>query len=949
MRCLAVLVVILPALLSSVAAPCVRAQDQTTQTLSGTVEVDTDGDGKADTDGELSVTDTASGTYSLRLRVRLDRPPESDEEWFVRIWVDGEIRHDGYDLDANGTTDISWTPSVGWDFDGGDFDEMTKSSGDFTRVDGTENPDGSYEWVTGWRGVSIRTNSDVASGDVVFTHDVWDATGECPIKDVGRLTAEVGSGGSGDTGTPRSNLPALEIEDVTVNEGDGNAVFRVTLSESSGDDVTVRFETLDATAHSGRDYEHASGTLTIDAGTQEKSITVRVLDDDVVERDETFIVTLGNPTNATIRDHRGVGTIISDDTAQRTVSFGSDRYSVTEGSAVTVTVKLTPPLDDGSTLAIPLTHPSHGDATPEVDYSGIPDSVTFGDSEASRTFVVLATEDAEDDDGEKVVLEFDHESENWPSGLALANPEVATITINEPRPADEVDNWTRRAVRGWLRRFGDTSVVHVLEALNERMRCAPIRRTGPGGSASSPARRGCEPRMDEPMSFVVAGRRLSVMPAPADASEFLHPADGFDDARALDAWPVDTPGTGDLRSLTAREVLAGSAFHISPGVPGDGAQEEGRRFSFWGRGTLSAFDTEEGGDDIDGDVTSATFGLDFADRRLLAGFAISHSEGDGSFSRGGRVGEAHATLTGVYPYLYYGLNELVSIWGAAGFGSGTLSLRLNGLNSEAKLESKANVASRMGAVGVRRELLYPAENRGVSAALKADALLTQTTSDASRILAGTRATGNRQRIAMEVAQEFTLALGAWVAPYVEVGARRDGGAESGEFGLEVNSGFRYEYPFVGLTAEFGTRGLFGDGVSEFDELGVSGSFRYDPVGDSELGPDFALSIAGGAEGWLDPQAPWGHYTMDDRGLDGGNTPEPRIDAELAYGLPVLGGSDTSTPWLGASMSERWRDLRLGYRREFGSDVSVGVEGRLRQGALGEEPSDYAVMLRLSIR
>ena len=927
------------------AAPCVRAQDETTQTLSGTVEVSPV---LPDTDGKLPVTDTKSGTYNLRLRVRLDTAPILGEEWFVRIWVDGAVRIDGtYDLDGDGDIDISWVPSVGRKFEAGEHEKdefgAVIGSGDFKRLDDTER-DGSFEWETDWRNVVIRKRSDLKSGEVLFTHDVWDATNQCPIKDVGRVTTKVGSGGSGGTTPSQSNLPALEIGDVMVDEYDENAVFRVTLSETSENDVTVNFETLDGTAHSGRDYVYESGTLTIEMGTSEETITVPVLNDDVVEQEETFIVTLSDPTNATIRDHRGVGTIISDDMAQRTVSFDSGQYSVTEGSAVTVTVNLTPPLDDGSTLEIPLTLGLDSDAE-SSDYLEIPARVTFEDSEASQTFVVHATEDEEDDDGERVILEFG----TLPSDLASANPEVATITIHEHRPADEQDNWTRRAVRGWLRRFGDTSAAHVLEALNERMRCAPIRRTGPGGSASPPARRGCEPRKDEPMSFVVAGRRLSVMPAPSDASEFSHPVDGFGDARALDDWPLDTRGTRALRSLTAREVLAGSAFHISPGAQGDGTQGEGPRFSFWGRGALSAFDTEEGGDNIDGDVTSATFGLDYADRRLLAGFAISHSEGDGSFSRGGRAGKAKATLTGVYPYLYYGLNELVSVWGAAGFGSGTLSLRLNDLESEAKLESKANVASRMGAAGVRRELLYPAENWGVSAALKADALFTRTASDASRNLAGTRATGNRQRIAMEVAQEFTLALGAWVAPFVEVGARRGGGAGSDEFGMEVSSGFRYEYPLVGWTAEFRSRGLFEDSIIEFDEMGVSGSLRYDPMSDSALGPSLSLSIAGGLEGWIDPDALWGNHSMGEWGTDDGDTRDTRVDAEFGYGLPIPGGSGTKTPWVGASLSEQWSDLRLGYRFGFDSDMDLGVEGALRRSALGDEYSDYSIMLRFSLR
>ena len=41
--------------------------------------------------------------------------------------------------------------------------------------------------------------------------------------------------------------------------------------------------------------------------------------------------------------------------------------------------------------------------------------------------------------------------------------------------------------------------------------------------------------------------------------------------------------------------------------------------------------------------------------------------------------------------------------------------------------------------------------------------------------------------------------------------------------------------------------------------------------------------------------------------------------------------------------------RLGCRLGFGSDVKLGIDGRLRESATGDEPWNYAIMLRLSVR
>ena len=106
--------------------------------------------------------------------------------------------------------------------------------------------------------------------------------------------------------------PTLRIDDVSVAEDGGDAEFTVTLSRASVADVTVWYATTDGTARAEQDYTGTSGRLSIPAGSTTGTIAVRVLDDEYVEEDETFTVTLSAPSGATIADGEGEGTIVDD-------------------------------------------------------------------------------------------------------------------------------------------------------------------------------------------------------------------------------------------------------------------------------------------------------------------------------------------------------------------------------------------------------------------------------------------------------------------------------------------------------------------------------------------------------------------------------------------------------------------------------------------------------------
>ncbi|MGH9155753.1 MAG: Calx-beta domain-containing protein, partial [Acidimicrobiales bacterium] len=113
-------------------------------------------------------------------------------------------------------------------------------------------------------------------------------------------------------GTIRDNdpKPTLSINNVVVAENGATAVFTVSLSAASGLATQANFATADGTATAGADYQSRSGSVLIPAGSLAATISVPILTDSLDEGDETFLVTLSNPVNATLADPQGVGRII---------------------------------------------------------------------------------------------------------------------------------------------------------------------------------------------------------------------------------------------------------------------------------------------------------------------------------------------------------------------------------------------------------------------------------------------------------------------------------------------------------------------------------------------------------------------------------------------------------------------------------------------------------------
>ncbi|MEO0414050.1 MAG: Calx-beta domain-containing protein, partial [Verrucomicrobiota bacterium] len=103
----------------------------------------------------------------------------------------------------------------------------------------------------------------------------------------------------------------IRVNDMSVDEVAGVMSFAVFLDKEVpvGETITVDYSTADGTATAGTDYTAVTGTLTFNPGDQVQIVRVPITEDALTEGDETFTLTLSDPSNGLLVDASGTGTI----------------------------------------------------------------------------------------------------------------------------------------------------------------------------------------------------------------------------------------------------------------------------------------------------------------------------------------------------------------------------------------------------------------------------------------------------------------------------------------------------------------------------------------------------------------------------------------------------------------------------------------------------------------
>ena len=582
-----------------------------------------------------------------------------------------------------------------------------------------------------------------------------------------------------------------------------------------------------------------------------------------------------------------------------------------------------------------------GTATAGEDYEATSGTLTFAPGETAHTVRVAILDDAVDEGKETFVLK-------------LSNPQGAYLR-GIHREAKGVITNADALQKAWLARFGRTVGTQVTDAVTGRLADG----LAPGAHAT------------------LAGQALDLSNAEdgkalADAMTGLARAFGASEAPDDDGplaghglgggWDAPAATTA-ARSMTTRELLLGSAFHVAPAR--DGA---GPGLAAWGRVADGRFDGEAASDTgslrLDGEVLTGTLGADAEWERLLAGVAVSLSEGAGTFDNPGvDSGAVESTMTTVSPYLRLKLTERVSAWGLAGWGTGAMTMTQDAIARDvnesadtgparAGKVTKTDLSMRLGALGARGALMEQDEAGGMDLALKADAFFVRTEWERVSGETDTAADASRVRLVLEGGRAFDLGEGATLRPSLELGVRHDGGdAETGA-GLELGGGLSWTDPATGLSLEARARMLAAHADSDYEEWGASVSARLDP-GERGRGLSFSLSPTLGASSSATERL-WGAH--DARGLapGGGEFEASRsLQGEMGYGVALFGGRFTGTPNAGFGLSDGGaRDYRIGWRLNPAAPGDPGFEVNLdatRSEPAGGSDADHALMLRSLIR
>ena len=223
----------------------------------------------------------------------------------------------------------------------------------------------------------------------------------------------------------------------------------VTLSADPERDVTVE---ISATGQGGvteqdntdADYFGVPGSVMFtDGGELSQTFTITAVNDTVDDDGESILLGFGNVPPGVTRGTGVTVTIEDDDVPDVVVSFEKAAYDVDEGASVRVTVKLDK--DPERQVVIPITTSDQG-ATPVLDYSGVPTSVTFESGETEQVISFGATQDTLNDDGESVVIGF---GSSLPSQVTVTGGMTSstTVTIVDDDNPNVTVNFERDVVR----------------------------------------------------------------------------------------------------------------------------------------------------------------------------------------------------------------------------------------------------------------------------------------------------------------------------------------------------------------------------------------------------------------------------------------------------------------------------------------------------------------------
>ena len=202
----------------------------------------------------------------------------------------------------------------------------------------------------------------------------------------------------------------------------------VDLSFPSTQNVTVNYSVTGTATGSGTDYTLANGILTINAGLTSGTINITgIVNDSLDEPNETVIVTLSNPSNATLGTNNVHTYTINDNDNAPVVEFNNTSSNDAESvSSKAITVDLSAASSQDVTVNYVVTGTATGSGT---DYT-LADGIATIPANATSTTITIGNivDDSLDELNETVIVTLSNPNNaTWVAKLFIPTPSLMTM------------------------------------------------------------------------------------------------------------------------------------------------------------------------------------------------------------------------------------------------------------------------------------------------------------------------------------------------------------------------------------------------------------------------------------------------------------------------------------------------------------------------------------------
>ncbi len=319
----------------------------------------------------------------------------------------------------------------------------TTADNDYVDNDGTLDFDGDAgeEQV-----ITVVVNGDTqAESNEFFSVSLGDITG---LSGAGGLKIE----GNPQLGTILNDDGGVFFIDVassgsTVSEFEATAKIPVTFSGDALEvETTLDYEVTAGTATDGADFTAVSGTLTFEPGDSTLFIEVPIVNDDIEESSETFVVTISNPSGFAIGNPATAEITIIDDEGAVNVNLSQ---AIIDGDESDASIPVQIELDRAVGFDVSVkVKTSNGSATAGQDYTAVDETVTIDAGDTTATVNIPILPDTIYERNEDLMVTISDPQNGELGGTTEA---LVKIIEDEPIPTVSISDATQsEAVNGLI-------------------------------------------------------------------------------------------------------------------------------------------------------------------------------------------------------------------------------------------------------------------------------------------------------------------------------------------------------------------------------------------------------------------------------------------------------------------------------------------------------------------